>query len=106
MVPFVMLEQLDCPLLVASFATTAVAINGALKHALNPSPLLPYRQVSGLKSITAKHLALSCQCLGAFMALHPALAALFTQVCCTMVHACTGARQLSMAVSWRHAYSS
>ncbi len=40
----------------------------------------PGRQVSGLKSITAKHLALSCQCLGAFMALHPALAALFTQV--------------------------
>lgn len=37
------------------------------------------RQVSGLKSITAKHLALSCQCLGAFMALHPALVAAFTQ---------------------------
>ena len=37
-------------------------------------------QVSGLKSITAKHLALSCQCLGAFMALHPSLVALFTQV--------------------------
>ncbi|PSC74274.1 vacuolar sorting-associated chloroplastic [Micractinium conductrix] len=36
-------------------------------------------QVSGLKSITAKHLALSCQCLGAFMALHPSLVALFTQ---------------------------
>ncbi|KAL4854749.1 Histidinol-phosphate aminotransferase 2 [Chlorella vulgaris] len=35
-------------------------------------------QVSGLKSITAKHLAISCQCLGAFMALHPALLALFT----------------------------
>ncbi|KAL4452640.1 hypothetical protein ABPG75_008302 [Micractinium tetrahymenae] len=36
-------------------------------------------QVSGLKSITAKHLALSCQCLGAFMALHPSLVAAFTQ---------------------------
>lgn len=36
-------------------------------------------QVSGLKSITAKHLAISCQCLGAFIAFHPALVALFTQ---------------------------
>ena len=46
-----------------------------------PCSLAPSQpqQVSGLKSITAKHLALSCQCLGAFMALHPALAALFTQ---------------------------
>jgi hypothetical protein len=33
--------------------------------------------VSGLKSITAKHLAVSCQCLSAFVALHPALAAAF-----------------------------
>ena len=34
-------------------------------------------QVAGLKSITAKHLALSCQCLGALIALHaPLLAAL------------------------------
>ena len=40
--------------------------------------ILPCLQVSGLKSITAKHLALSCQCLGAFMALHPALVAVFT----------------------------
>lgn len=39
----------------------------------------PPLQVSGLKSITAKHLAVSCQCLGAFIALHPALAAIFTQ---------------------------
>lgn len=31
-----------------------------------------------MKSITAKHLALSCQCLGAFMALHPSLTAAFT----------------------------
>ena len=30
-------------------------------------------QVAGLKSITAKHLALSCQCLGALISLHPAL---------------------------------
>eukprot|EP00891_Asterochloris_glomerata_P002136 jgi/Astpho2/2136/Aster-x1055 len=30
-------------------------------------------QVSGLKSITAKHLALSCQCLSALIALHPVL---------------------------------
>ena len=35
-------------------------------------------QVSGLKSITAKHLAVSCQCLGALMALHPALVEVFT----------------------------
>lgn len=51
-------------------------------HSLHPRP--PHRpslclQVSGLKSITAKHLALSCQCLDAFMALFPALVALFTQ---------------------------
>lgn len=32
-------------------------------------------QVAGLKSITAKHLALSCQCIGALIELHPALAA-------------------------------
>ena len=32
-------------------------------------------QVAGLKSITAKHLALSCQCLGALISLHPALVA-------------------------------
>jgi hypothetical protein len=44
---------------------------------LEPPPTFPL-QVSGLKSITAKHLAISCQCLGAFMALHPALLALFT----------------------------
>ena len=31
-------------------------------------------QMAGLKSITAKHLALSCQCLGALAELHPALA--------------------------------
>lgn len=73
--------------------------NGDLKQVLNPSLLLPYPQVSGLKSITAKHLALSCQCLGAFMALHPALVALFTQVRCTVVLGCIGARRLSMAVS-------
>ena len=30
-------------------------------------------QVSGLKSITAKHLALSCQCLSALITLHPVL---------------------------------
>ena len=41
--------------------------------------LAPCAQVSGLKSITAKHLAVSCQCLGAFMALQPALADVFTQ---------------------------
>jgi hypothetical protein len=46
----------------------------SIAHTL-PSSL----QVSGLRSITAKHLAVSCQCLGAFMALHPALLALFTQ---------------------------
>ena len=33
--------------------------------------------VSGLKSITAKHLAVTCQCLDAFIALHPILAAAF-----------------------------
>lgn len=33
-------------------------------------------QVAGLKSITAKHLALSCQCLGALIALQPPLATL------------------------------
>ena len=35
-------------------------------------------QVSGLRSITAKHLALSSQCLSVFMALHPLLKSLFT----------------------------
>ncbi|KAK9830219.1 hypothetical protein WJX72_010418 [[Myrmecia] bisecta] len=35
-------------------------------------------QVAGLKSITAKHLALSCQCLGALITLHPRLCAAFT----------------------------
>lgn len=35
--------------------------------------------MSGLKSITAKHLAISCQCLGVYVALHPCLAAVFTQ---------------------------
>ena len=35
-------------------------------------------QVSGLRSITAKHLALSSQCLSVFMALQPAMKALFT----------------------------
>lgn len=35
-------------------------------------------QVSGLRSITAKHLALSSQCLSVFMALHPVLKSLFT----------------------------
>ncbi|GAB4818839.1 hypothetical protein N2152v2_005885 [Parachlorella kessleri] len=35
-------------------------------------------QVSGLKSITAKHLAISCQCLDLFIGLHPALTAVFT----------------------------
>ena len=36
-------------------------------------------QVSGLKSITAKHLAISFQCLGAAIALHPTLALIFSQ---------------------------
>ena len=35
-------------------------------------------QVSGLRSITAKHLALSSQCLSACMALHPLLRPLLT----------------------------
>ena len=35
-------------------------------------------QVSGLRSITAKHLALSSQCLSAYMALHPLLNPLLT----------------------------
>lgn len=35
-------------------------------------------QVSGLRSITAKHLALSSQCLSACMALHPLLKPLLT----------------------------
>ena len=35
-------------------------------------------QVSGLRSITAKHLALSSQCLSAYMALHPLLKPLLT----------------------------
>ena len=35
-------------------------------------------QVSGLRSITAKHLALSSQCLSAYMALHPFLKSLLT----------------------------
>ena len=30
-------------------------------------------QAASLKSITAKHLALSCQCLGVLLHLHPAL---------------------------------
>ncbi len=48
-------------------------------HLCNPKfPPLRSMQVSGLKSITAKHLAISCQCLDAFIALHPALLALFT----------------------------
>lgn len=34
-------------------------------------------QIAGLKSITAKHLALSCQSLGALVALHPSLQAVF-----------------------------
>jgi hypothetical protein len=36
-------------------------------------------QVAGLKSITAKHLAVSCQCLGALIALHPAVEVCFTE---------------------------
>lgn len=32
-------------------------------------------QIAGLKSITAKHLAISCQCVGALIELHPALVA-------------------------------
>ena len=35
-------------------------------------------QVAGLKSITAKHLALSCQCVGALIELHPALVTALT----------------------------
>ena len=35
-------------------------------------------QTTGLKSISAKHLALCCQCLGALIALHPALVPVFT----------------------------
>lgn len=35
-------------------------------------------QVSGLRSITAKHLALSSQCLSAYIALHPLLKPLLT----------------------------
>jgi hypothetical protein len=53
-----------------SFATYFLA------HAAGLPLLL---QVSGLKSITAKHLAISCQCLGVFIRLHPALTAVFTQ---------------------------
>ena len=34
-------------------------------------------QTAGLKSISAKHLALTCQCLAALMALHPFLLAIF-----------------------------
>lgn len=30
-------------------------------------------QIAGLKSITAKHLALSCQCVGALIELQPVL---------------------------------
>jgi hypothetical protein len=33
---------------------------------------------AGLRSITAKHLALAAQCVGAVMALHPSLTAVFT----------------------------
>lgn len=33
---------------------------------------------AGLRSITAKHLALAAQCVGAVMALHPSLTAAFT----------------------------
>lgn len=48
---------------------------------LNPDSQLASKpqQVSGLKSITAKHLAISCQCLGALMALHPTLFSLFME---------------------------
>jgi vacuolar protein sorting-associated protein 54 len=35
-------------------------------------------QLAGLKSITAKHLALSAQCLGALIALQPTLTTVFT----------------------------
>lgn len=35
-------------------------------------------QVAGLKSITAKHLALASQCLGALITLQPTLAAVFS----------------------------
>lgn len=35
-------------------------------------------QVAGLKSITAKHLALSCQCLGFFIALQPSVLHVFS----------------------------
>ena len=35
-------------------------------------------QIAGLKSITAKHLALSCQCVGVLVELHPALLAALT----------------------------
>ena len=41
--------------------------------ACKASMLLTDLQVSGLKSITAKHLALSCQCLSALITLHPVL---------------------------------
>jgi protein-S-isoprenylcysteine O-methyltransferase Ste14 len=33
---------------------------------------------AGLRSITAKHLALAAQCVGAIMALHPSLTTVFT----------------------------
>ena len=33
---------------------------------------------AGLRSITAKHLAMAAQCVGAVMGLHPALAAILT----------------------------
>ena len=33
---------------------------------------------AGLRSITAKHLAMAAQCVGAIMGLHPALAAILT----------------------------
>ena len=35
-------------------------------------------QTAGLKSISAKHLALSCQCLAAVIKLHPLLQTIFT----------------------------
>ena len=43
------------------------------RSARKDSTALPALQVSGLKSITAKHLALSCQCLSALITLHPVL---------------------------------
>lgn len=37
-------------------------------------------QAAGLKSITAKHLAVSCQCVSTIMELHPILAAVLQAI--------------------------